>query len=60
MVSKIMKKHKIEWYRYDVKDKTLFIYQSIPVKTLVSIRDQLPKLKNIIVKEHKGGYTNEY
>ncbi len=54
-----MKKLKIESYRYDIKDKTLFIYQTILVKTLAHIRIKLPMVKNIIVKEHKGGSINE-
>jgi len=59
MINKVMKKLKIESYRYDIKDKTLFIYQTILVKTLAHIRIKLPMVKNIIVKEHKGGSINE-
>ena len=53
MIDKIMTANNINNYRYDVKDKTLFIYEKISVARFVRLKDFLCnelKIKNIVVK----------
>ena len=48
MIKKLMRTLKIEYYDYLASDKTLIIYEPIPVKMLSVIRAAIPGVKLVI------------